>query len=77
MTTAVGLITPEKIITFLHISQTQMEELQEGPSIWESRLDSVAPKSNNQKSHLHWVILATLPVGAQKEAGVLLALWRT
>lgn len=76
MTTAVGLITPEKIITFLHISQKQMEELQEGPSIWESRLDSAAPKSN-QKSHLHWVILATVPVGAQEEAGVLLALWET
>lgn len=28
MTTAVGLITLEKIIKFLHISQKQMEEMQ-------------------------------------------------
>lgn len=34
MTTAVGLITPEKIIKFLHISQKQMEELQKGSGIW-------------------------------------------
>lgn len=44
MTTAVGLITPEKIIKFLHISQKQMEELQKGSSIWENILDSGSSK---------------------------------
>lgn len=39
MTTAVGLITPEKIIKFFHISQKQMGELQEGSSIWRNILD--------------------------------------
>jgi hypothetical protein len=73
MTTAVGLITPEKIITFFHIPQKQMEELQEGPSIWESMLVPAAPE-NSQKSHFQWVTLATLPVGAQQRTGVLLGL---
>lgn len=49
MTTAVGLITPEKIIKFLHISQKQMEELQKGSSIWGNILDPAAPK-NSQKT---------------------------
>lgn len=44
MTTAVGLITPEKIIKFFHISQKQMEELQKGSSIWGNILDCCISK---------------------------------
>lgn len=50
MTTAVSLITPEKIIKFFHVSQKQMEELQKGSSIWENILNPAAPK-NSQKSN--------------------------
>ena len=67
MTTAVGLITPEKIIKFFHISQKQMEELQKGFSIWGNILDCSSsrewPENQPSNGQLHTV----LPAGAECE----------
>lgn len=76
MTTAVGLITPEKIIKFLHISQKQMEELQKGSSIWGNILDPAAPK-NRQKSDTRMGCSTRHRLWAPLGVGVLLALWGT
>lgn len=67
MTTAVGLITLEKIIKFLHISQKQMEELQKGSNIWENILDCSSSKEWPEIRYSNGLFRMVLPVGTQWE----------
>lgn len=67
MTTAVGLITPEKIIKFLHISQQQMEELQKGPNIWENILDCRSSTDQPEIRYSDGLFRTLLPVGTHWE----------
>lgn len=67
MTTAVGLITPEKIIKFFHISQKQMEEFQKGLSIWGNILDCGSSKEWPEIWYSNGLLHTVLLVGTQWE----------
>lgn len=67
MTTAVGLITPEKIIKFLHISQKQMEEFQKGSNIWGNILDCSSSKEWPEIRYSDGLFRTQSPVGTQRE----------